>query len=89
MLPFDRVVPTSAMSGAEVIAIVGIVANFAQVAQSTVSVVQRVSRFCNDANELPKVLKEVEIVSSSPLLSDISLLDPLLRNFRIKKQAKY
>lgn len=51
------------MSGAEVLAVVGILANIAQVVDATVSVVKRVASFCNDVNELPNVLKQVQIVS--------------------------
>ncbi|KAK2761543.1 hypothetical protein FQN54_001371 [Arachnomyces sp. PD_36] len=49
------------MSGAEALAVVGIIANFAQVVDATVTVVKRVANFCNDVNELPKVLKDIEL----------------------------
>ena len=70
------------MSGAEVLAVIGILANVAQVVDATVSIVKRVASFCNDVNELPKVLKQVNL--RLPLLavtlkkrSDPEVLDAL------------
>lgn len=51
------------MSGAEALAVISVAANIIQLVDASVSVVKRVTSFCNEANELPKVLKEVELVS--------------------------
>lgn len=51
------------MSGAEALAVISVAANVIQVVGGTISVVKRVASFCDDVIELPKVLKEVELVS--------------------------